>query len=71
MRVMEKVKTIKFNLDKVEDKEIFKFASAKGNFQAYMKSLVYDDMRTPSKAVYTSSYDGVIRISVSGGKCHE
>lgn len=68
---MEKVKTIKFNLDKVEDKEIFKFASAKGNFQAYMKSLVYEDMTSTSKTVYTSSYDGVIRISVSGGECNE
>lgn len=68
---MEKVKTIKFNLDKVEDEKILKFVNAKGNFQAYIKSLVYDDMKKPVKPVYTSSYDGIIRISISEENTYE
>lgn len=64
---MEKVKTIKFNLDKPEEKALFQFVIAKGNFQAYMKSLVHKDMHLPPQNSYTSGYDGVIRINVSEG----
>ncbi|PMC36306.1 hypothetical protein CJ195_16000 [Bacillus sp. UMB0899] len=65
--VMQRVKSIKFNLDKVDEKELYLYANRLENFAGTMKDLLKEKKRNENtnshqNTVYSSNEEGVIKI---------
>ncbi|MFC0273621.1 hypothetical protein ACFFIX_19705 [Metabacillus herbersteinensis] len=60
---MQKVKSIKFNLDNPHEEELYKYANRLSNFAGTVKSLLNVKKEKDSLPVYRSNPDGVIKIN--------
>lgn len=65
--VMQRVKSIKFNLDKVDEKELYLYANRLENFAGTIKDLLKEKKRNENtnshrNPVYSSNEEGVIKI---------
>lgn len=64
---MQRVKSIKFNLDKVDEKELYLYANRLENFAGTIKDLLKEKKRNENTIshyypVYSSNEEGVIKI---------
>lgn len=59
--VLNKGKSIKFNLANPTEKALFEYANSKGNFSKFVKDLLLREKRR-SQTTYRANAEGIIKI---------
>ncbi|MDC3424237.1 hypothetical protein NC797_06910 [Aquibacillus sp. 3ASR75-11] len=59
---MDKVKSIKFNLENADDLEAYNYAISQGNFSGFIKWLILKERYSRKSPIYRSDTNGAFKI---------